>query len=317
MTKYEKAAQTVVNKCVDIKKGEIVLILASDPMLDIAQHLFIASSRKTRHTYFMQLPTFRQKLELHDTVANLMKQVNVVIALTTPSISYTPARLQASAAGVRIVSMPHITPHAFGRIPNTNFEKVWRRSRKLADILSMAKEVRVTAPNGTDLFIPIQTRRGVADTGLLDKPGAFSTLPGGKASIAPDDHGVEGLLIVDSGMGVHPKDRNQLSIAIKAGRGARISGGSLARRMSQTVSKYGPSSRLVAEFGIGINDAAHISGASLEDEKVLGNIQIAFGNNIGLGGQNDVPVMFNAIVYKASVEIDGKIILQRGKLAME
>ena len=317
MTKYEKAAQTIVNKCVDIKKGEVVLILVSEPLMDIAQHLIAASNRKTRHIYLIELTPFQHTLKLHDTIAETIKRVNAVIALTTPSISFSEERLQASLAGVRIASMPSITQNTFCRIPNTPIEKVWRRTRKLTDILSMAKEVHVTAPNGTDLYIPIGQHQGVADTGLLDQPGGFTTLPGGKAGIAPDDDATEGILVVDCGMGVHPKDPERLTITVKAGRGARISGGSLARRMSQNLSKHGVHSRQIAEFGIGTNEAAHISGTSLEDEKVLGNIQIGFGNNRALGGNNDVPVYFNAVAYKATVHIDGKAILQRGKLVME
>ena len=83
------------------------------------------------------------------------------------------------------------------------------------------------------------------------------------------------------------------------------------------MSKFGTGSRFVAEFGIGTNDAAHISGYALEDEKVLGTTHVALGNNVSFGGSNDVPIHLDAVVYKSTVEIDGKLILDRGKLAIE
>jgi len=60
-----------------------------------------------------------------------------------------------------------------------------------------------------------------------------------------------------------------------------------------------------------------ISGYSLEDEKVLGTIHIGVGNNISFGGDNDVAVHLDAVVFKASVEIDGRVILDRGRLVLE
>ena len=40
----------------------------------------------------------------------------------------------------------------------------------------------------------------------------------------------------------------------------------------------------MAEFGIGTNDKAILTGIILEDEKVMGTIHIAFGDNKSMGG---------------------------------
>ncbi len=317
MTRYEKAAQTVVNRCLDLKKDESVLIIVTEPLLDVANVLFAACAKRTKQSYLLQLSHLAPQDQLHDGVAKLMKSVNVVCAITTPSISHTKARREACRAGVRIASLPGITLNTFSRIGAINFDKLIRRSKKIADILSMAKEAHLTAPNGTDLIIPIKKHKGYSDTGILDAPGAFTNLPAGEASIAPDEDGCEGQLVVDSGMGVNPQDDDRVTIVIKAGRAARISGGQTARKLSQYLSKFGTESRLVAEFGIGTNDAAQISGYALEDEKVLGTTHVALGNNVSFGGSNDVPIHLDAIIYKSTVEIDGKLILDRGKLAIE
>ncbi len=317
MTRQEKAAQTVVNKCLDIKKEESVLILASEPLLDIASQLFQVSSKRTKSTFLLQFSHLAPAVQINRAVAKMMKEMNVVLAVTSPSISHTDARRQACRAGVRIASMPNITMNSFCRIADAHFEKISRRSKKIADILTMAKEVRVTGPNGTDLIIPIKRRKGHADTGVINTPGAFSNLPAGEASISPDDGLCQGMLVVDSGMGVNPNDEDQISITIKDGRAHRISGGPVARKLSQHLAKFGPDSRLVAEFGIGVNDAAQISGYALEDEKVLGTIHVALGNNISFGGSNAVPIHLDAVVYKASVEIDGRQILRNGKLLLD
>ncbi|MBN1480198.1 aminopeptidase [candidate division KSB1 bacterium] len=317
MTRYEKAAQTIVNKCLDLKKEESVLIVASEALLDVADILFKTCLKRSKHAFLLKLSHLSPHVEIFPSIARLMKEMNIVFAITSPSISHTDARRQACRAGARIISMPDITMNTFSRIAQMNIDKIIRRSKKIADILSMAKEARLSAPNGTEVFIPIKKHKGYADTGIVDFPGAFSNLPAGEASIAPDEGLCRGQLVVDSGMGINSKDQDRVTIILKEGRAVRISGGPAARKLSQYLSKFGSDSRLVAEFGIGTNDAAQISGCTLEDEKVLGTTHVALGNNISFGGTNNVPVHLDAIVFKSTVEIDGKIILDRGKLAIE
>ena len=317
MTRQEKAANVVVNKCLDIKKEESVLILATEPLMDIAQQLYRTSAKRTKSTFLLQISHINPSLDINRALVKMMKEMNVIVAITSPSISHTDALRQACRAGVRIASMPDISMNTFCRIADSNFEKTSRRSKKIADILSMAKEARVTAPNGTEMTISIKKRKGFSDTGLINTPGAFSNLPAGEASISPADGMCQGLFVVDSGMGVNPNGEDQISISIKDGRAHRISGGPMARKVSQQLSRFGPESRIIAEFGIGVNDAAQISGFSLEDKKALGTINIALGNNTLIGGTNAIPVRFDAVAYKASVEIDGKVILQKGKLMLD
>ena len=102
----------------------------------------------------------------------------------------------------------------------------------------------------------------------------------------------------------------KVAIVTGAGRG-------IGHEIALTLAKYGAESRLVAEFGIGTNRNALISGYSLEDEKVLGTIHIAVGNNVSFGGDIKVPIHLDGVVYKASVEIDGRKILQRGRLLLD
>jgi len=313
MTKMEKAAQAVIHRHLEVKKGESVLILTNEPLVEIASILFQAAKRRTRGAYLLQL----SNSDLSGPVADLMSRVNVVIAVTAPSISHTEARRRASHNGVRIASMPNITRATFSRLALTDLKKNARLSQKIRDILTIGRQARVSAPNGTDLLVPIQNRKGYADTGLLQVPGAFSNIPAGEACVAPEKGLTEGELIVDSGMGLDRRDIDGITLTIKNGRVSRIKGGRSAQRLRRNLARHGPASRVVAEFGIGTNANAVISGYSLEDEKVLGTIHIGVGNNISFGGDNDVAVHLDAVVFKASVEIDGRVILDRGRLVLE
>lgn len=69
----------------------------------------------------------------------------------------------------------------------------------------------------------------------------------------------------------------------------------------------------VAEFGIGINPKASITGNILEDEKALTTIHIAFGDNSGFGGRVSVPSHQDGIVRDPSVWVDGNPLMAKGK----
>ena len=52
----------------------------------------------------------------------------------------------------------------------------------------------------------------------------------------------------------------------------------------------------------------------LEDEKVLGTIHIALGDNKSMGGLVDVPIHLDGVVKKPTVYFDEKMIMKNGKL---
>jgi leucyl aminopeptidase (aminopeptidase T) len=76
----------------------------------------------------------------------------------------------------------------------------------------------------------------------------------------------------------------------------------------------GRDARNIAEFGIGTNDMAKLSGILLEDEKVKGTIHIALGNNITMGGSVNVPIHLDGVVKKPTVYLDGKLLMRNGEL---
>jgi leucyl aminopeptidase (aminopeptidase T) len=52
----------------------------------------------------------------------------------------------------------------------------------------------------------------------------------------------------------------------------------------------------------------------LEDEKAMGTIHIAFGDNSGFGGRIKVPSHQDGIIKNPDVWLDGKQLMKNGKL---
>ncbi|HQG46130.1 MAG TPA: hypothetical protein PLG50_10780, partial [bacterium] len=202
MNKLEKAAQTVITRALDLRKGESVLIIADEPYLDLAHLLFAAAEKKSNHIHLLQVGRdYLQRNALCGPVERLMLEMNVILALTSTSISHSSSRREACRQGARCITMTAITNDTFARIAEMDFSRIARLSRKLADILTIAKEIEISAPNGTQLRIAAARAKGYADTGEVTQPGAFSNLPAGEASLAPEFAGTSGEVVIDSGNG--------------------------------------------------------------------------------------------------------------------
>ena len=77
---------------------------------------------------------------------------------------------------------------------------------------------------------------------------------------------------------------------------------------------YGKNGRNIAEFGIGANEKAKLSGMILEDEKVLGTVHIALGNNVTMGGNVNVGIHLDGVIKRPTVYFDHSLIMDKGKL---
>ena len=52
----------------------------------------------------------------------------------------------------------------------------------------------------------------------------------------------------------------------------------------------------------------------LEDEKVVGTIHLAFGTSAGLGGVNVAGVHIDGLLLRPTVDLDGLLVLDDGRL---
>ena len=53
----------------------------------------------------------------------------------------------------------------------------------------------------------------------------------------------------------------------------------------------------------------------LEDEKMLGTVHIALGNNLSFGGDNDVPLHLDGVITRPDIYVDDKKIMEKGKFS--
>jgi aminopeptidase len=247
-------------------------------------------------------------------MAELMKMVDVVLCPTSKSLTHTDARRAASAMGVRVGTLPGVTEEVMVRCMNADYNKIAERTMRLCTMLEKTKVIRVQSPLGTDVVLPIQGRTAHASSGIFREKGQWGNLPTGEAYLAPLEGLSNGIVVVDGSMAGVGVVAEPIRIVVEAGYATDISGGPEAKRLLELLAPHGKDGRNVAEFGIGTNDKAILTGVILEDEKVMGTIHIAFGDNKSMGGTVRVASHLDGMVKHPTVWLDDLKIMEAGQL---
>jgi len=316
LTKLDTASQIAIRDCMGAKKNEKILIITDELKREIGLSLY---ENATRLGYFALLVEMKSgKIngeEPSPEVAELMQKFDVVFCPTAKSLTHTDARRAASAKGVRIATFPGITKDVMIRGMNADYKAISKRTIKLQKILEKGNNVRVTAPAGTDISFEITGRKVIPSKGLFHAKGESGNLPTGETFLAPIEGTSNGVFVVDGSMaGLGLIKNTKIKIEVENGYATKITGGTAAKKLKLMLAKVGKEARNIAEFGIGTNDSAKLSGILLEDEKVMGTIHIAVGNNVSMGGSVNVPIHLDGIVKKPTVWMDGKLLMKDGKL---
>ena len=304
---------TVLDECLGVKAAEQVLVLTDPAKRSIGEVLISGARERGAEAVLVEMA----ERETHGTeppplIAAAMLECEVLIAPTSKSVSHTEARRAACANGARAATMPNITEDMLARTMSADYGAVRRRSRDVARLLTEGNEVRITSPKGSDLRLSIGGREGIADDGDLTAPGAFGNLPAGEGFIAPLEGRAQGRLVVDGSVWLGRLD-DPLVLEFEDGYAVDISGEE-AERFQSLLEPYGREAFAVAELGIGTNEAARLTGNVLEDEKILGTIHLAVGDNHSFGGTIRVPSHQDGVVLAPTVTVDDDLVLHDGRL---
>jgi len=304
-----KGARIAVNQCMAIKPGENVLIITDRNMpKEISEALKQAvEEANAKYEIKMIEPLKVNGQEPPEDVAEVMKKPDALFLVTSRSLTHTKARRDASAAGVRIASMPKIKEFSFTEGGLTaDYRKVKELTEKIYEKIKNAKKIRITSNNGTNFVTNVEGRRWDKDDGLIHEKGKTCNLPAGEVMIAPVEGTSQGIVVVDK-MAYYG---DNIKWTVKNGFAEKIEGSELLKKV---VNEIGHNARNIAEIGIGTNPKAKIIGNILEDEKVFGTVHIALGNNLSFGGNVDVPLHVDGIILKPTLEVDDEILIKDGE----
>lgn len=322
-----KGAERLVKECAGLRGKEKVLIVTDTKSYIYGKVVMAAAQQVAEEVSMIIMPTYGRihGQEPPSVVAKAMLEANVVFLPSEWSMSHTKARMAASRVGVRCLAIPSPDEEIFARvIAESPFSESKSIVMKVNNLLSEAKEARVTTRKGTSLELKLEGRKNVdLEHGYCLQTEEYSRNFAGppciEANIAPNEGTAEGVLVVDaahSALGVLDKE---IRFIIEKGEIVSVEGGREARLLKSILdAAREPELYKVAELGIGLNPIARLRGRFIEDEAVLGTAHIGMGNNAStMDGKITVSGHCDAIFWEPTIELDGKTIMSEGKLLLE
>ena len=308
----EEGARRVIHTCLAVKAGEKVVVVADANTRVIAEALFDAAVAAGAKAILALIPPPKEAAEEPpEPLARMMADSDVAVLATSRSMTHTAARRMANRAGARIASLPGVTPDMLTEGALTaDYQEIQKTTRRLERRLRGAKSVHLSSAAGTDVTFDVTRRDWVTgDTGVCHRKGETTTLPAGEIFVAPVEGTADGRLVFDAAF--FGPVREPVSVVVKEGYASRIS--TMPAAVLE-MNRGGKDGRNFGKFGLGLNPQARITGNILEDEKSLGAAHIVFGDNAAYGGTVRCGVRVDAILTKATVEVDGKSIMAGGEL---
>lgn len=318
--KFKKACTYALKEFLGISEEEIVLIISDEELKPIGMTFFESAKKITDQAFYLELKPMKVNgEEVQDIVSESMKMADAVLCITSKSLTYNKAVKEATELGVRIATMPGITPDFILRCINADNPRIIERTMRLADALENISELRLETKAGTNLAMNIEGRNLFRSDGVIRSISKYGNLPSGEIAIPLNHERTNGILIVDGSASMMGKIKEPVKMEIQNGVAAKISGnGGDARIFARFMKKIDDErTHTLSHIGIGTNHNAILSGNIMEDIKAIGSVHVGFGNNINIGGDIDIPSHHNAFIKNAYLYADGKKIVANGRLMID
>lgn len=305
-------SETIIEQCLKVGENESVLVLNDSNDQELIDSLLdVLESKGIKHELLEYEEPENHGEEPPRDVAESMKEFDVVIAPTNKSLSHTEARREANEAGTRVATLPSINKQVWNTSLQADYKRVERITQKVYSMLEETDKVRIETPSGTDIEFDVDIDTYHASTGIIDEEGGFGNLPSGEPNGFPEN--IRGTLVIDhfpfapSGTKVEIEDGEVVAIEHPEG----FDGSELAEAFEEE-----SCSRRIAEFGFGTNPEAELIGNVLQDEKVLGTVHIAFGDNTSYVSdtrENVCEIHWDTVCESPTVWFDDRRVLDEGE----
>ncbi len=313
-------ARSIVETNLALQPGETLLVVTDEPTRPIGRLFYEAAEAVAAERGWIVLLMVMPEGKVNgeeppQPVAAAMAAADVALCATQKSLTHTTARINAAAAGTRVVTMPGITMDMLrDGAACADYAEVERRTLDLTERLNAAQTARIEK-EGHVLTLDLANRPGVPSPGVYRTAGACGNFPSGEAYIAPVEAGANGTMIIDGSMVGIGKLAEPMVVTLESGRLVKVEGadenGPYADQLAVLFAR--PENGTIAELGIGTNERAILCGIILEDEKLYGTVHIAFGTNTSFGGVTKADCHYDGIILNPTLYLDDDLIIDQGE----
>ncbi len=342
-----------VRDCAQVKPGENVLVV-TDTLHppEIAEALCAAANSLGAESAMVVMPQREsgggeQKKDWEPRVgepikpvAAAMKEADMVFTLTNPYLLGSQAQDEALAAGTRLMGLMYFDrfedrthmiadeiANDFIRMMAVDIPAMNSLTERVAQAIQEASEARLFSEKGTDLEIK-QAGNLVAMLGGVVREmgeaykgaskGKWAHSPAGVMGVVPAN--ANGTVVCDVSMVPIGHVKEPIRFTIENRRIVEIEGGVEARWLMRYLESFKDPNvyNCPAEWGVGTNPGAIMSGKFLEEEVLYGVPHTAMGDDTRFhNGTTYAPFHSDIMFSGASLELDGRLVLEKGKFLIE
>ncbi len=201
-----------------------------------------------------------------------------------------------------------------------DYSLIAAQARELAGIMEQAQSLHISDSAGrTNLTLRIGGRPIERDDGVIGPEDiavgqVYLNMPSGEVCFAPIENSASGRAFVELAYWQGQAIR-ELELEFEQGMVRPIRAAEGLELFQRVIQDGGGDAARLGEFGLGLNPAiTSVTGFLLLDEKMLGTIHLALGENRPLGGTNNSALHWDLVVQHATISIDGQIVLKDGRL---
>lgn len=209
----------------------------------------------------------------------------------------------------------------FWKAMNIDYKILSENAKKLASIIRDATDIHITTAKGTDLHMNIEGRRISLDDGIIDDDdmsigNTLLNLPTGEVYTTPHEDEVYGTVVFD--LAFHRGHKMEdITVEINNGIATPVKAQTGFSVFKEVLENASGDRYKIGELGIGLNpEVTKAVGYVLTDEKIIGTIHLAFGENRGYGGKNESDLHWDVLVMKPTMTVDGTLLMDKGNLLL-
>ncbi len=325
-----QSARVLVEDCMLLKEGDEALVVTDTRISEYygMEQLYTALVAAIRSVgaepvVISCTPRQREGDEFPALVRNAMKSADAIFTLPTQDMLQTKANNEAIANGARLMALP--CGDDVNKLDDMIYRLMPRNSQELKDLAELTskagerfkkgKEVHFTTKKGTDLTMKIGELKMFVNTGIMDHPGMLQFAPTGQLAVGITPGSANGKIVFDAS--IYPLRtplEEPIVMTVKDGMVTDITGGAQAEEYKKLIeAENNPNAYSVVEIGLGTNPRAKIVAEALEDERYYGSGHIGIGGNAAFGGDIVCQWHSDGIIYDATMEIDGELLMKEGE----
>ena len=332
---HAQLVETILDLC-RVKESEKAVLLSSRHLTDSDSRPY-SEALARKNTDFIRVQIYpTDPSESRPTITRLLsatlREADFVLQVRPfqypprfPFISlYSPGFQEILDSGTRWLSIMIDEANQRRLFPTEGMLRLTRRS---AERLQQAREIRMISENGTDLILRKDGRKVHRLDGVADRPGMWSNYGFGGVASAPLEESASGVLVLspaDYLMQMNMDVEDEVVLTLDGGKIRDIRGGRTAAHIRRWLESWrDPEAYGIAHIGWGTHPNAVWRDSPLfcvaDAESYPGVIQIAFGFNTNplLAGSRESKAHLDIDLMDKTFYLDGEPIVERGKIVFD